>query len=123
MIIVLFTFSVIAFVLTTARLLGKLHRITKYDRHVHSAWALRLPRGWAIKFLASRWPWQYVPDMFGTPHAFKYGWMRNDKNPFGRFGAGWDWNVGVRIAKRTILLELLFGMASFSLMRSSELPE
>lgn len=59
-----------------------------------------------LKITSSRWPWQ------------GYGWFphKNGKgpraplNPSGaRFGAGWDYKLGISIGGRTIILDLLFG--------------
>jgi hypothetical protein len=62
-----------------------------------------------LEITASRWPWQAC-----TPHwshlgntPARYGW---GKVPgMARFGGGWDWKLGIAIAGREILLDLVFG--------------
>lgn len=67
-----------------------------------------------IEITASRFPWQ------------GYGWFphKNGKgptaplNPAGsRFGAGWNYKLGISIGGRTILLDLLFGTVRISTVR------
>lgn len=65
-----------------------------------------------LKITASRWPWQ------------GYGWFPHKNgcgrttplNPGGaRFGGGWNYKLGISIAGRTIILDLLFGIVRISL--------
>lgn len=67
-----------------------------------------------IEIKASRWPWQ------------GYGWLphKNGKgptarlNPTGsRFGAGWNWRLGVSVGGTTVLVDLLFGSVCISRVR------
>jgi hypothetical protein len=60
---------------------------------------------------ADRWPWQ------------GYGWFphKNEKgrtallNASGaRFGAGWEYKLGISIGGSTVLIDLLFGMIRIS---------
>lgn len=59
-----------------------------------------------LKIKFDRWPWQ------------GYGWFphKNGKgpkaifNPMGsRFGAGWNWRLGISVGSSTVLIDLLFG--------------
>jgi hypothetical protein len=70
-----------------------------------------------LKIKANRWPWQ------------GYGWFphkdsENRKaaailNPIGsRFGAGWNYKLGVSVGSRTVIIDLLFG--SFRISYSDE---
>jgi hypothetical protein len=36
----------------------------------------------------------------------KFEW-RDPKSPMGRFGGGWNWNVGVQVGGSTVILNLL----------------
>ncbi len=68
-----------------------------------------------IEITASRFPWQ------------GYGWFphKNGKgptamlNPGGaRFGAGWNWKLGVSVGGSTILIDLLIGTVRISRARA-----
>jgi len=59
-----------------------------------------------LKIEGSRWPWQ------------GYGWFphKNGKgpkamlNPLGsRFGAGWNYKLGICLGGRTLMIDLVFG--------------
>lgn len=67
--------------------------------------------GTKIKVTASRWPWMRRKSVglleFDAKVGDKYGWRRN--STMGRFGGGFQWNLGVHIGRYTVILELLFG--------------
>ncbi len=51
-----------------------------------------------IRIKADRWPWQ-----------------QNKRSLFmGRFGGGWNWNLGFQAGGRTIILNLLWGSVRIS---------
>lgn len=45
-----------------------------------------------------------------------FSW-RSRKNPFGRFGGGWNWKLGFQAGGRTIIFSLLVCELSFSKTR------
>lgn len=60
-----------------------------------------------LKITASRWPWQKRgTNIFGMH--------------MGRFGGGWNYNLGFQIGSKTILLNLLFGMICISLFEKDK---
>jgi hypothetical protein len=42
---------------------------------------------------------------------------RSSKNPFGRFGAGWNWRIGVQWSKRSWLFSLLVMEVRISILK------
>lgn len=72
---------------------------------------------WKYEITASRFPWQ------------GYGWFphKNGKgptamlNPQGsRFGAGWNYKLGVSVGGTTLLIDLLFGTVRIGKIRKSQ---
>lgn len=40
--------------------------------------------------------------------------MNSRKSPMGRFGGGWDWELGVQVSRRSVLFNLLVMIVRFS---------
>lgn len=43
--------------------------------------------------------------------------IRSSKCPFGRFGAGWNWKLGIQIGGRTILISLIIAELMLSIKK------
>lgn len=66
---------------------------------------------------ADRWPWQVRKSsaLLSTPDeakGMKYGWKST--KGMGRFGGGWNWELGVSIGHAYVILSLLYGMVRIS---------
>lgn len=66
---------------------------------------------------ADRWPWQVRKSSawMATPDEAKgqkYGWKPT--KGMGRFGGGWNWELGVSIGRASVILNLLYGMVRIS---------
>lgn len=91
----------------------KLLKKNRYDRL-----CLKLGRLW---IRADRWPWQVrnhraVLSGPGEKVGEKYGWLPTQGT--GRFGGGWNWNLGIQVGGTTVLLELLFGTVMITWSKS-----
>lgn len=68
---------------------------------------------WRLQVSADRWPGQPRP---GGPlgRGGRYGWK--PEGGMGRFGAGWEWCLGVEIggSGRTAIINLLYGLVRVS---------
>lgn len=53
------------------------------------------------RIVFTRWPWQDGPIT----------------RSLGRFGGGWNWSLGIRWSKRTILIDLIFGSIRIQLRK------
>lgn len=84
----------------------------KYGRtHLHAG---------RLTISAKHWPWQKRGNAALLSSAAerkmdRYGWRGTDG--MGRFGGGWNWNLGIQIGGKTILLSLLFGTITISWWR------
>lgn len=72
---------------------------------------------------ASRWPWQIrtsVAALSGPDEKVgdRYGWKPT--KGVGRFGGGWNWELGINIGGSTVVFNLLYGMISISKPRKCE---
>jgi hypothetical protein len=71
-----------------------------------------------VNVKAERWPWQKREphwshcDMQGD----KWGWKPIPG--MGRFGGGWNYNLGFQIGSKTVILNLIFGQVTIRLRRS-----
>ena len=78
-----------------------------------------------LRALLDRWaPSDPLPSLWGglgTQRAARWsrcGWRvalqwRPGSNPMGRFGGGWQWALGVRVGRSTVLVELLVATLRF----------
>lgn len=67
-----------------------------------------------------RWPWMVRTSraMLSGPEekvGEKYGWLPTQG--MGRFGGGWNWQLGINFSATTIILYLLFGYVRISWYR------
>ena len=49
----------------------------------------------------------------GMQYSVRYS-RRSADSPMGRFGGGWNWNVGVKVGGSTLMFSLLVAELSFS---------
>jgi hypothetical protein len=65
-----------------------------------------------LRIRADRWPWDR--SLYGPG---RNGW---GKVPgWGRFGGGWNWKLGIAIGGSTVMVDLIFGMVTFSMEKRS----
>ena len=53
--------------------------------------------------------------------SIKFSWR--DSEGMGRFGGGWNWSIGFRLSKSTILFSLLFCELTFTLSKPKKESE
>lgn len=61
---------------------------------------------------ARRWPWQEGYGWF--PHKTERGPKALLNSQGSRFGAGWNYKLGISIGGSSVLIDLLFGMVIIS---------
>lgn len=63
-----------------------------------------------LRITADRWPWQrpvsWHQQLSGNLPR-RYGW--GTVPGMGRFGGGWNWNLGIQVGSSTVILNLLWG--------------
>lgn len=66
-----------------------------------------------LKITADRCPWQPVREHWshGGKAPERYGWGMIPG--MGRFGAGWDYKIGIQIGRNTVIVDWLFGSFRF----------
>ena len=72
-----------------------------------------------VWFQLSRWPWQYKTtsawlDVGGRKVGTKWGWKIN-QGGMGRFGGGWNIQLGISIGRSTMLVYLIYGTIRFTM--------
>lgn len=75
--------------------------------------------GSRLTIRATRFPWQIrsgVALLSSTSErqsvGKRYGWRGTDG--MGRFGGGWNWNLGIAIGCKTVMIHLLVGTITIS---------
>ena len=76
-----------------------------------------------LRIKASRWPWQDGFNWHGTSMSAPINAKLPGEKAAPRFGGGWKYKLGFALSGRTLMIDLLFGIVTFTLYRRSRCGE
>lgn len=74
-----------------------------------------------IKVTADRWPWQSRTPHWSHSDIKSNNWGWKPVPGMGRFGGGWNYNLGIQVGSKSVIVNLIFGQVIIKLITNKRL--